>query len=166
MKQETEQENEQEQEAEQEREAELEHETFSGLKVFFLLLPSLFIFTGDASLMCLLKKTQYARDDYCEPWPFSALANMSSKVFYPASEFTVYGAGRIRPKPLSFPPFLMFSPNYYKPSWSNSSTHRRLKNVIMVMEWIPDTAKLGEELDEVERAARQAQQVGYICLVR
>jgi len=56
----------------------------------------------------------------------------------------------------------MISPNYYKSSWANQSTHRRVKNVIMIMEWIPDVTKLGEELDEVERAARLAQQAAAL----
>lgn len=59
--------------------------------------------------------------------------------FYPLSEFAVLKKLTVPPKPLAFPSDLWVSSNHYKQSWS-LNTFRRLKNVLVVMEWVPDIA--------------------------
>jgi len=131
QEQEQEQHAEQEQEQEQEQQMEIENETFAGVK--------------------------YERETYIHPWPFTSLADAKSKIFYPVSEFTCYGADRIRPHTLNFPAYLLMSPNFHKPGWNQTNVHRRLKNVIVVLEWIPNLSKMAEIKDEVEEATMAAQ---------
>jgi hypothetical protein len=45
------------------------------------------------------------------------------------------------PSPINFPEYMAVSNNYYKSGWS-LNTHRRVKNVIVWMEWIPSLATL------------------------
>ena len=40
-------------------------------------------------------------------------------------------------KTIHFPSYMYVSRNYYRSEWS-MKTHRRLKNVIIALEWIPD----------------------------
>jgi hypothetical protein len=44
-------------------------------------------------------------------------------------------------EPLPFPPYMLMSDNHYATRWWSKS-HRRLKNVIVVMEWIPAAEQL------------------------
>lgn len=131
QEQEQEQHQEQEQEQEQEQQVEIEHESFAGVK--------------------------YDREAHMQPWHFNLLADAKSKLFYPASEFTCYGADRVRPKTLNFPAYLLMSPNFHKQQWNSTNVHRRLKNVIVVMEWIPNLSKMQEIKDDVEEATLAAQ---------
>ena len=51
---------------------------------------------------------------------------------------------------LSFPDYLHLSKNYFRLGWSLNS-HRRLKNLIIVMDWVPDmTVTFGEEDEDDE----------------
>lgn len=53
-------------------------------------------------------------------------------------------------QPLAFPSYLQLSSNFYKHSWWHTS-HRRLKNVVMVMEWIPRPEALdNQECEDVK----------------
>jgi len=45
------------------------------------------------------------------------------------------------PKPIKLPGYLHMSRNYYYLGWG-LTTHRRIKNVIMIMEYVPNTADL------------------------
>lgn len=57
--------------------------------------------------------------------------------FYPLSRFAVLPKlSNINPTPLKFPEYMLISKNHFKPKWLK--THRRLKNVIVNMEWVPD----------------------------
>lgn len=84
---------------------------------------------------------KYSRQDReSNPWLLRTLAsppNQSTQGFYPCSEFSVMQKLMSPCNTLPFPSFMLMSENYYRPSWS-LNTHRRLKNVIIVMEWIPD----------------------------
>jgi Ca2+-binding EF-hand superfamily protein len=131
QEQEQEQHAEQEQEQEQEQQMEIENETFSALK--------------------------YDKESHLQPWQFASLADAKSKLFYPASEFTCYGSSRVRPHTMNFPPYLLMSPNFYKQSWNSTNVHRRLKNVIVIMEWVPNLSKMQEIKDDVEEATLAAQ---------
>lgn len=93
-------------------------------------------------------------DDLCE---FSRLKD----VFYQASDFGlptgVKGEGPIRSK---FPDYVMLSQNFHKSAWETGG-FRRLKNVIIVMEWIPDITQLkmqvkpkGSQMMSVEQEQR------------
>uniref|UniRef100_A0A0G4IG68 ubiquitinyl hydrolase 1 n=1 Tax=Chromera velia CCMP2878 TaxID=1169474 RepID=A0A0G4IG68_9ALVE len=58
--------------------------------------------------------------------------------FYPLSEFAVVKKLGAKPRGLTFPEYLWISSNHFKPQWSwLAASLRRLKNVIVVMEWTP-----------------------------
>ena len=65
--------------------------------------------------------------------------------FFPATEFTVHRTFLDKKAAMHWPPYLQFSSDHTHPRWRFQS-HRRLKNVIVTMEWQPDadtTSKLG-----------------------
>ena len=82
----------------------------------------------------------YSRENEAQvSWRFENLAHtprdeVNSGSFYPAAEFALY----LR-EPLKMPPSLFVSNNYFDKRWSGA---RRIKNVIMYLEWIPDNAVL------------------------
>ena len=56
-------------------------------------------------------------------------------ILYLNSQFTENA--RISPKPLkSFPDYLVVSSNYFRRGWSKMRFHRRIKNIIMCLDWI------------------------------
>eukprot|EP00923_Selenidium_pygospionis_P045850 GHVN01079156.1.p1 GENE.GHVN01079156.1~~GHVN01079156.1.p1 ORF type:complete len:2019 (-),score=487.26 GHVN01079156.1:1940-7510(-) len=123
--QEEEQEQEQEKEQEQEQEAEKEEEV------------------DDAAPLKYSKQ-----DEAVVNWPLSSLSHSPTSSahtnlthFYPLSTFSVPHKLGESPKKLQLPPYVYMSVNHYKPKWSLNS-HRRLKNIIIVMEWIPDITTL------------------------
>lgn len=68
-----------------------------------------------------------------------------------------------RPRPIAFPEYLYLSNNHYKAGWS-WNTFRRLKNVIVVMEWIPDWSDLnlrGKAKNTVSQSAAHHSQHAY-----
>ena len=71
------------------------------------------------------------------PWAIEALraSPNGQRPFYPLSDFRVF-AGLSASSSLAFPHYLHLSANYYNPSWWREP--RRLKNVIMILEWLPD----------------------------
>jgi len=76
---------------------------------------------------------EYSRSNE-EPksWPFSILSRAPSdqdEVFHPMSSFCLR-----HQEPIQFPNFMYFSRNYFNPSWTGL---RRVKNVVMLMEWSP-----------------------------
>lgn len=56
--------------------------------------------------------------------------------FYPLSKFAVTTKMTAAPEPLQMPDDLLVSKNYFKLKWLKSM--RRLKNVVVTMEWVPD----------------------------
>ena len=54
--------------------------------------------------------------------------------FYPASEFRLHGRS-----PLPFPEYLAVSRNHFNKEWVGE---RRIKNAVMVLEWVPDVTAL------------------------
>jgi hypothetical protein len=80
----------------------------------------------------------YARDhEEPTPWPLTLLNTPLSipvDAFYPLSQFKLY-----KRSPLSFPDYLYCSSNYFNPSWSGA---RRIKNVVMIMDWVPEPSQL------------------------
>ena len=65
------------------------------------------------------------------------------KYFYPASEFSVKNYLFSKGVSLQFPEYMYISKNYYDKSWG-TKTHRRLKNVIVTMDFVPSRAALQE----------------------
>lgn len=92
------------------------------------------------------------------PWEFSSLVAPVSVTmslhggaqqptghpdqFYAASEFKL-----IKREPLNFPPQLLVSSNYFDLRWSGA---RRIKNVIMSLDYVPDLAKLMPRVESLE----------------
>eukprot|EP00397_Hematodinium_sp_SG-2012_P000007 GEMP01000007.1.p1 GENE.GEMP01000007.1~~GEMP01000007.1.p1 ORF type:complete len:5820 (+),score=1409.10 GEMP01000007.1:169-17628(+) len=107
---EQEKEQEQEQEKQREQEQEIEIEKFMDLA--------------------------YSRDNEQPiPWRFAELANGDSipSAFYQANTFALR-----KRKPINgFPSCVLMSTNYFNRSWSGA---RRLRNLIMSLEWIPDVS--------------------------
>jgi hypothetical protein len=73
----------------------------------------------------------YSRDEEASSsWKLASLANPVHAVqFYKLTDFHLY-----KRRSLEFPQSLMLSRNYFNPKWSG---HRRMKNVVITMEWIP-----------------------------
>lgn len=65
------------------------------------------------------------------------------KSFYPASEFSVKNYLFSKAISLEFPDYLYISRNYYEKQW-NMKTHRRLKNVIVTMDFVPSKSAVRE----------------------
>eukprot|EP00662_Eupelagonemidae_sp_cell21_P032762 gene32762-61414_t len=88
---------------------------------------------------------KYSRqDEKPVPWPLTALTGSrdTSQFFYPLQDFAVMRGAVGKKSPLlKFPPYCLVSENYYKAKWRWRSL-RRLKNIIVAMEWVPDTAGL------------------------
>ena len=57
--------------------------------------------------------------------------------FFPACDFAVHRTLLENRGPLHWPPYVLFSANHTQPRWMFSN-HRRLKNMIVMMEWLPD----------------------------
>ena len=72
-----------------------------------------------------------------QPWPLAMLARGllegggDEHPFYPLRDFRL-----LLHAPLPFPGSLLLSRNYFNPAWTGL---RRLKNVVVVMEWAPST---------------------------
>ena len=85
-------------------------------------------------LLCQIEKfsdAAYSRENEAPvPWDFAGLADASQcDQFYAADQFKLF-----KRKPLNLPSYVKFSQNYFNPKWSGE---RRLKNVVMLMEWVP-----------------------------
>ena len=101
---------------------------------------------------------KYSRDDETQRgWRVGDLKEEpnsgNSLGFHPLNEFSLFmGIGHQTPT-LSFPDYLHLSKNYFRLGWSLNS-HRRLKNLIIVMDWVPDmTVTFGEEDPEDEEGS-------------
>ena len=68
------------------------------------------------------------------PWDFASLADASQcDQFYAGDQFKLF-----KRQALKLPSYVKFSQNYFNPKWSGE---RRLKNVVMLMEWVPALAQ-------------------------
>jgi hypothetical protein len=114
---------EQEQEQEQEKEKEKEEEKVDDIE------EEEFI------------RQKYARDDEEPvPWNIEKLARPPGNGelgFYPMSQFSIFKNVVRANNTLKFPEFLWVSKNHYNLGWTLNRTLRRLKNVIVVMEYEP-----------------------------
>jgi Ca2+-binding EF-hand superfamily protein len=87
------------------------------------------------------------------------------KFFYPASEFSVKNYIFGKPSKLEFPDYLLISRNYYEKQWS-LKTHRRLKNIIVTMDFVPskqairEIAAVGKAFTKQQEATLQRAFVG------
>jgi Ca2+-binding EF-hand superfamily protein len=115
------------------------------------------------------KKKKYSRDgESAIPWPVASLSvtrkdddpdyqqrmkdakargekvpKSWEKSFYSASEFSVKNYIFSKAITLKFPDYLLMSNNYYEKKWG-MTTHRRLKNVIVTMDFCPSKKALRE----------------------
>lgn len=62
--------------------------------------------------------------------------------FYPLREFVTHTSLFDRPRPLPFPAELLLSENHFRPKWALKG-NRRLRNVVAVMEWVPEPLAVG-----------------------
>jgi Ca2+-binding EF-hand superfamily protein len=108
------------------------------------------------------KKKKYSRDgENPQPWPLLILSSQKlnfkssngetsiaewEKSFYPASKFSVKNYTFTQPISLEFPSYMYMSKNYYEPGWFK--THRRLKNIIVVMEFAPARSVLVDAAED------------------
>ena len=88
------------------------------------------------------ERQRYVRDNEDPiPWNIQNLAHKDpttpSLGFYPLSKFTIFKSSTSTT--LDFPSFTLVSNNHYKAEWSLTKTLRRLKNVIVVLEWHPSS---------------------------
>ena len=70
--------------------------------------------------------------------------------FYPLSEFCIFKSLRTKPKPLVFPKYMMMSRNHYNRTWSLKA-FRRLKNVIVTMDWVVDSTQVGTDAAHLDK---------------
>ncbi|CUF98858.1 Hypothetical protein, putative [Bodo saltans] len=70
------------------------------------------------------------------PWRIETLRSLASGLhqFYPLRDFHLF-----KRNSLQFPEHILLSRNYYSTKWTG---YRRIKNVVVTMEWIPDTHNL------------------------
>eukprot|EP00917_Polyrhabdina_sp_WS-2016_P024025 GHVP01052046.1.p1 GENE.GHVP01052046.1~~GHVP01052046.1.p1 ORF type:complete len:1824 (-),score=350.62 GHVP01052046.1:2389-7860(-) len=127
QEQEVEEEEEQEQEQEQEKEKEQEKEQ-----------EVIVVSEGPAS-------NKYSRTEEDPiPWELSSLGepnNENMTGFFNLNQFGVFKKLLGNPKPLSsIPSYMLVSRNFFRKTWS-FTTYRRLKNVVVVMEWIRDNKR-------------------------
>ena len=119
------------QEQEQEQEKEMEEETMEVEQA------------ATAKLAFSTKRQSHSA------WPLAALGQGlkgMKDAFYPCSDFYVYRepAGGLREggRPaLAFHPYLLMSENHFHRVWTLTA-HRRLKNVVVVLEWLPDVESI------------------------
>ena len=106
-------------------------------------------------------KDDYSRDDEePKPWPLAGLGvagKPDEQGFFPCSDFAVMKKVAVKPKGISFPPYAMMSQNYYEPGWK-LTCKRRIKNVVCVMEWVPDVANLQLGLAQPEKDMTREQE--------
>jgi Ca2+-binding EF-hand superfamily protein len=75
----------------------------------------------------------------------AALTVTPKTPFYALSALCVKGGGAAGGNAqLAFPPYMLLSQNHLPAKWSTSKTPRRYRNVILVLEWVPDVALLRE----------------------
>jgi len=107
----------------------------------------------------MAKKKKYSRDgENPTPWPVVSLsvprrerqAHQQSnqapsweRQFFPSTEFSVKNSVFGKAVRIKFPDYLYMSHNYYEKGWG-LKTHRRLKNVIVIMEFCPSKSMLQE----------------------
>ncbi|CAM9541095.1 unnamed protein product [Sphacelaria rigidula] len=104
-------------------------------------------------------RMKYSRDDEAiRPWAIKDLGRpiVSNLGFYPATEFGVLTKLIQQPKHLVFPEAMHVSRNHYKQSWS-LKTFRRIKNIIVLMDWVPDVTALKPSLPPPGRQVSQQQ---------
>ena len=94
-------------------------------------------------------REKYAREhEKLAPWSLASLAKSpcdkegmlggaSGHAFFPACEFAVHRTMLENRGPLHWPPYVLFSANHTQPRW-RFVNHRRLKNLMIMMEWLPD----------------------------
>ena len=86
-------------------------------------------------------REKYGREDESpKAWALSALGKQpveSGHTFFPAADFATHRTLLDKRGPLRWPENLLFSANHTQPRW-RFSNHRRLKNLLILMEWMPD----------------------------
>jgi hypothetical protein len=80
--------------------------------------------------------------------------------FYPCADFSIK-TWKGSTKKLPFPSFLFASRNYYNTAWSLRS-HRRLKNVVALVEWVPDRQRLAMSTEVRELSKTAEDELGRI----
>uniref|UniRef100_A0A6V2M4H7 ubiquitinyl hydrolase 1 n=1 Tax=Ditylum brightwellii TaxID=49249 RepID=A0A6V2M4H7_9STRA len=76
--------------------------------------------------------------------------------FYSARDFSVKNYTYTKPVSLEFPEYMYLSNNYFEKGWG-FKTHRRLKNVIVVMDFVPSKSAI-REIADVGKAFTSAQE--------
>ena len=88
---------------------------------------------------------KYVRDDERQIcWNYDTLSSAPTKGaqgFYPLKKFKIHkGVGKTT-APLDFPSYLYLSRNYFREGWALNG-HRRLKNLTIVLDWVPNSTEL------------------------
>lgn len=102
----------------------------------------------------MTKKSYSRKDEGPTPWMFNTLSTSiqdsttTIQGFYPLQKFATHNKLFSLPKPIHFPPTMLVSNNYFKTGWS-FNTYRRIRNTIIVMDWIPDVGTNALRLREM-----------------
>ena len=82
---------------------------------------------------------EYSRSkETADRWQVHELRSDSCSAFYPMSEFKLR-----HQKSINFPQYTRLSSNYYNRKWDGL---RRLKNVVMILEWIPSQKRVSRNI--------------------
>ena len=110
-----------------------------------------------------VKKQKYSRkDEKIHPWSFASLQHppqAKKQGFYSLSELAMFKTLKHRPRPIHFPNYLYYTPNYFYQPWS-LNTHRRVKNIIISLEWCADRREVRVEPWGANFGVGQAQGAG------
>ena len=83
-------------------------------------------------------------------WEFELLCQPVSEQpqFYPLADFSIYRSAFTKPQNLRFPSYLHLSKNYFDRKWSwPAKTIRRIKNVLVLVEFTPNVDEVAEAAD-------------------
>ena len=81
--------------------------------------------------------------------------------FYAAREFAVHKSFNSDRGGLGFPPHLLLSSDHTHPRWRFSS-HRRLKNILVLLEWVPGCGAPAAPAAAAARRRQPAEQASAV----
>lgn len=122
-----------------------------------------------------LEEEEFVRQKYCRDdeevisWNIEELANrpQASKLnYYPLNQFSIF-KNVLRPnETLKFPDFLWISRNHFHLEWTLNRTLRRLKNVIVILEWEPRNQENGKAPQQPQHFSAQAAMIQLVAGAR
>eukprot|EP00742_Colponemidia_sp_Colp-10_P010551 GILJ01011596.1.p1 GENE.GILJ01011596.1~~GILJ01011596.1.p1 ORF type:complete len:2102 (+),score=514.71 GILJ01011596.1:908-6307(+) len=122
--------------------------------------------TQQIELEKFVDQTYSRADEAPVPWSAESLSNynLAQAQFFHLSNFHLY-----KRRPIAFPDSIMLSRNFFNPKWTG---HRRIKNIVITLEWIPDVTTLKElphplvDYNAIESAEKHRVMAGTVQLLQ